>query len=158
MEEVQMANRSFLSSKNPHFKNEAKGRTLLFKISFTCKRILRSFSYQQLGTYPRFAYSYPIVAASQPRTARQCNFRALLGSGDQAVICKLHDRQFDGQRLLRSLVQRWILVFLDKFIIGSQGISLSFVCSFIWFIISPVVIFQLSLYSYLFTQYISRRM
>ena len=71
-----------------------------------------------------------IVAASQPRTARQCNFCTLLGSGDQAVICKLHDCQLGGQRLLRSLVQRWILLFLDKFIIGSQGISLSFVFLF----------------------------
>ena len=63
------------------------------------------------------------------------------GSGDHAVIFKLHDRWLGGQRLLRSLVRRWILFFLDKFIIGSQGISLSFVSSFIWFIISPVVIF-----------------
>ena len=54
---------------------------------------------------------------------------------------KLHDRLLGGQRLLRSQVQRWILVFLDKFIIGSQDISLSFVSSFIWFIISSVVIF-----------------
>ena len=53
-------------------------------------------------------------------------FRALSGSGDPAVSFKLHDRWLGGQRLLRSLVQRWILVFQDKFIIGSQGISLSF--------------------------------
>ena len=29
-------------------------------------------------------------------------------------------------KLLRSLVQRWILVFQEKFILGSPGISLSF--------------------------------
>ena len=40
--------------KNPHFKNEAKWKTLLVKISFTCMRILRSFSNQWLRTYPRF--------------------------------------------------------------------------------------------------------
>ena len=49
-------NRSFPSSKNSYFQNEAKCKTFLEKMSFICRKMKKkkSVSYQWLRTQPRF--------------------------------------------------------------------------------------------------------
>ena len=40
---LNVLNRSFPSSKNPHFQNEAKCETFVLKMSFICRRIKNRF-------------------------------------------------------------------------------------------------------------------
>ena len=63
-----LLNKSFSSSKNSRFRNEAKCKTFLVKMSFLHEN-KKSFSYQRSHTWPRFeteAWGNPEITYCMP--------------------------------------------------------------------------------------------